>query len=67
MQSGMSVCDLTALLLMDIPGIYSSLFVLWLCLDTHSAMNYFGPGMYSILTLYCCICSSFFEAYVIGL
>ena len=45
-------CMTIALIVMHMPGISSSLFVLWLCLDSQCAMNCCGPGLYSILILY---------------
>ena len=40
-----------AFMAMFISSISSSLFVLWLCLDSQSGMNKCGPGLYSILML----------------
>ena len=47
-----------AFILMPIPGISSSLLTIWPCLDSKSAMNRFGPGLYRILMLYWWMCSS---------
>ena len=52
---GMLVIDCIALILVYMPVISSSLFLPWLCLDSQSAMNRSGPGLYIILTLYWCI------------
>ena len=52
MQSGMFVPDSIMLMVMHMPGICSSLFVSWLCLDSQSAMNSCGPGLYSIFRLH---------------
>ena len=62
MQSGMFVNGSIALMFMHMPHISSCLFVSWLCMDSQSAMNTCGPGLYSIL--YWCIQSIFLEAYV---
>ena len=58
MQSGMSMHDSIALMVMHLPGISSSPFVSWLCLDSQPMMNSYGPGLYSILMLFWSICSS---------
>ena len=52
MQFGMSVSVSIALMLIFIPSISSSLFTLWFCLDSQSAMNRSGPGLKIIFTLY---------------
>ena len=52
MQSGMSLHESIALMVMHMPGICCVLFDSWLCLDSQSAMNNCGPGLYSILMLY---------------
>ena len=44
-QSSTSMHDSIAFMLMLIPGISLSLFVSWLCLDSHSAMKSSGPGL----------------------
>ena len=53
-------------ILRPIPGI-SSLFSLWLCLDTKSAVNSWGPGLCRILiSIYGCA-ERFFVVFVTGL
>ena len=47
-----------ALIVMYMPGFSSSLSVLQLCVDSQSVTNSQGPGLYSILMLYLCICNS---------
>ena len=42
MQSGMSVHDYIVLMVMHIPGISTFLFVLWVYLENHSAINSCG-------------------------
>ena len=49
MQSGMSVHNSVVIIFILIPGISSSHFVLWLCLDGQSAMNSCGTVLCSIL------------------
>ena len=58
MKSGMSVHDSIRLMVMHMPGISSPIFVLWVCLESQSAVNSSGPGFYSTLMLYWCINSS---------
>ena len=57
MQSGILVVVCMASVLSCIPGISASLFSLRFCLDSLSAMNRSGPGLYMILTPYRCILS----------
>ena len=57
MWSGILVVVCMALAFSCLPGIYMSLFSFWFCLDSQSAMNISGPGLYMILTLYWCILS----------
>ena len=57
MQSGILVVVCMALIFRCIPGISASLFSLWFCLDSQSAMTRSGPGLYMMLTLYRCILS----------
>ena len=52
MQSGMSMNDFAALTVMNMTGISSFLFVLWLYMDSQSMMNSCGLGLYSILKFY---------------
>ena len=52
MQSCMSIYDSIALFVMQMPNISSSLFVVWLCLESQIVMNSCGPDLYSILMLY---------------
>ena len=56
MLSGTSLHDSIALMVICIPDISPLLFVLLLSLDSQSAMNSCGPGLYTILMLYWCIC-----------
>ena len=49
-QSGMSVHDSIALMVMHMPAVSSS--VSWLCLDSQSAMNNCVQGLFCILTIY---------------
>ena len=51
MQFGMYVVRCIALMFIFMAGISSSLFSLWFCLDSQSAMNRSDPGLYIILTL----------------
>ena len=53
MQSGMFLHDYISfsLMVMPMPGISSSLFVLRLYLDSQSAMNSCGPGLNSDVVL----------------
>ena len=48
MKSGMTMNDSIAFIVMHMPGIFSSLFISWLILDSQSAMNNCGPGFHSI-------------------
>ena len=52
MHSGASVYVCTVSTLTSIPNIASSLFSLWLCWDSQSAIKISGPSLYIILTLY---------------
>ena len=52
MHSGMFIVVCMVLMCTCIPGISLSLFSLWFCLETQSAMKRSGPGLYIILTLY---------------
>ena len=52
MKLCMSWHDSIALMVIHMPTISSSLFVLCLSQDSQSAMNSCGPGLYSILMLY---------------
>ena len=54
MQPSRSMYDTTALMVMHMPRISSSLFGLWLCLDCQPVMKTFDPA-YCILMLYWCI------------
>ena len=36
---------------MFIPGVSSSLFSFWFCLDSQAAMNKSGPDLFIVLTL----------------
>ena len=47
-----------AVMVKCIPGFSLSLFVSSLCLGSQTMMNSCSPGLYSILMLYWCICSS---------
>ena len=58
MQSGMFVVVCMTSIFNCMPGISASLFSVWFCLESQSAMNRSGPGLYLILTLYWCILSS---------
>ena len=49
---GLSMLGSIALMVMHMPGISSSLFVSWLCLDSQSAMNCCCTDVYSILMLH---------------
>ena len=49
MQFHMSMDDSIALIVMHMPGISSSLFVSWMCLDSQSAMNSCGPDFTGFL------------------
>ena len=66
-QSGMSVYDSFALMMMHMSGISLSLFVSWLCLDNQSVKNSCGTGLYSIIMFNGCILHSIFEACVTDL
>ena len=57
MQSGMLIAVCMTLLFNSIPGISVSLLSVWFCLESQSAMNKSGPGLYMALTLYWCILS----------
>ena len=62
----MSVHTSEVLIFKSIPGISSSSPSLWLFLDSQSATNNCGPGLYMILMLCWLMCSSIFVAYVTG-
>ena len=67
MQSGMSMHDTIAVMVMHMPNISSSPFVSWLCLDSQSVMNRCGLAY---LVFWFCISVStevFFEACVINM
>ena len=55
MHSGTLIINCMALMLICMPLISLSLFSLWFCLGSQSAMNKSGLGLYMILTLYWCI------------
>ena len=55
MHSGTIVINCMGLTLICMCLISSSLFSLWFCLDSKSAMNKSGPGLYMILTMLWCI------------
>ena len=57
MQPGMLVVVCIASIFSCMTGIFPSLFFLWFCLESQSAMNRSSPGLYMILTLYWCILS----------
>ena len=57
-KSGMSVHDSILLMAMHMPGISSSPFILWLCLDSQTIMNRCGPGVCGTLMFYWFIYSS---------
>ena len=57
MQSGMLVVVCMVSIFNCIPGISASLFSLWFCLDSQSAINRPGPDLCMILALYWCILS----------
>ena len=57
-SSGMSVHESCIFILMCMPSISFSLFVLWDFLDGQSAVNSCSPGLYIIMMLYWCIHSS---------
>ena len=69
MESHMSVHN--PIVLHCIPGISLSLYVSWFCLDSPSAINSCGPGLYNILMLYwwihysilCILCGRFITSY----
>ena len=55
MHSGMFVVVFTVLVFTCVTVISSSLFSLWFCPDSQSALKRSGPGLYIILALYWCI------------
>ena len=55
MHSGMFIVVYMELMFTCIPGLSLSLFSLWFCLESQSAMKRSGPGLYIILPLYWCI------------
>ena len=58
MLSGLSMHVSSALMVMFILGISSSLFVSWLCLGSQSTMNSCGLGLYRTLIMYWWMCSN---------
>ena len=58
MQSSMSVHDIVALMVTQMPGILSSHFGFWLCLDSQPVMNRCCSVLYGILMWYWCILNS---------
>ena len=57
MQFGILVVVCMASIFNCMPGILVSLFSFWFCMESHSAMNKFGQGLYMILTQYYCTLS----------
>ena len=55
-HTGKSTAVSIMLMFILMPHIFLFLFSSWLCHDSQSAMNSFGTGLYSMHTLYCCIC-----------